>query len=490
MILRALSSYSTTNGGWVDAHPKSSLRARVAAFAATGVAFAVGMTALLSFFAVSGTIKQNELLELDARTVALMRQARDIIDGTEVNVEDAKEDLEVNLREQRIGELVTHFRMDNPGYLVAVSPGLREPFIGDALPIDKLAGPEQEPDWLHLDFTGEWVSVLRSDEATVALGRSSRTLSLMENRLTATLMGIVGLGTFVATLTGLLIARVTVRPLERLRRSIDGVVSTEEIEPIEVIGNDEYGRLTESINEMMETLNDSRVRQSQLVADAGHELRTPLTSMRTNIELLMMLHRTGQVGTMSSEDLMDLENDVIAQMQEMSTLIGDLVDLAREGAPEQELQPARLDEIIADSLERVKRRRPDVEFRVRLDPWVINADVPALSRAPVNLLDNAAKWSPPGGVVRVSLRAAQRRAVLIIDDSGPGIPPEEREKVFERFYRAAESRAMPGSGLGLAITRQVLERHGASISVDESDDGGTRIRIIFPGNRPTDEPSQ
>jgi len=83
--------------------------------------------------------------------------------------------------------------------------------------------------------------------------------------------------------------------------------------------------------------------------------------------------------------------------------------------------------------------------------------------------------------VRVSLRAGQRSAVLIIDDSGPGIPPEEREKVFERFYRAPESRSMPGSGLGLAIAAQVLERHGAVISIEDSDDGGARIRVIFPG---------
>ena len=99
----------------------------------------------------------------------------------------------------------------------------------------------------------------------------------------------------------------------------------------------------------------------------------------------------------------------------------------------------------------------------------------------MNLLDNAAKWSPPGGVVRVSLRSAQHSAVLIIDDSGPGIPPEEREQVFERFYRAPESRSMPGSGLGLAIAGQVLERHGASIDIGDSDDGGARIRVVFPG---------
>lgn len=479
MILRVRRGASAPNEGAAEDTTQSSLRGRVAAYAAAGVTVAVGMTALFSYFAVSGAIKQNELLELDSRTVSLMRQTRDVLEEAETNKDDAN-------REVRFQELVDHFRTDNPGYLAAVSPGVKEPFIGDALPIDRMAVQGQKPDWAHLEFQDEWVSVLRAQGATVVLGMDSSTYSLMVSRLKATLIGIAGLGTLLAAFMGLIIARVTVRPLERLRRSIDGVVSTEELEPIEVIGQDEYGRLTESLNDMMETLKDSRVRQSQLVADAGHELRTPLTSMRTNIELLMMLHRSGQVDTMAPEDLADLEADVMAQMEEMSTLIGDLVDLAREDGPQQELQPARLDEIISDSLERVQRRRPDVDFRVRLDPWLIDADVPALSRAPVNLLDNAAKWSPPGGVVRVSLRAAQRRAVLIIDDSGPGIPAEEREKVFERFYRAPESRAMPGSGLGLAITRQVLERHGATISVDESDDGGTRIRIIFPGEPVTE----
>ncbi len=479
MILRVRRGASAPNEGAAEDTTQSSLRGRVAAYAAAGVTVAVGMTALFSYFAVSGAIKQNELLELDSRTVSLMRQTRDVLEEAETNKDDAN-------REVRFQELVDHFRTDNPGYLAAVSPGVKEPFIGDALPIDRMAVQGQKPDWAHLEFQDEWVSVLRAQGATVVLGMDSSTYSLMVSRLKATLIGIAGLGTLLAAFMGLIIARVTVRPLERLRRSIDGVVSTEELEPIEVIGQDEYGRLTESLNDMMETLKDSRVRQSQLVADAGHELRTPLTSMRTNIELLMMLHRSGQVDTMAPEDLADLEADVMAQMEEMSTLIGDLVDLAREDGPQQELQPARLDEIISDSLERVQRRRPDVDFRVRLDPWLIDADVPALSRAPVNLLDNAAKWSPPGGVVRVSLRAAQRRAVLIVDDSGPGIPAEEREKVFERFYRAPESRAMPGSGLGLAITRQVLERHGATISVDESDDGGTRIRIIFPGEPVTE----
>lgn len=435
---------------------------------------AVGATALLSYVAVSGAMEDGEVLELEARTVALMRQTQYVLDTSGTDVE-------------MLGMLVDQFRTDNPGYRVAVSPGENQPFVGDPVPVDRFARKGQGPDWTQETFSNEWVSVLRDgDGVTVALARDTGGVLAQDNRLRATLMGIVGLGTLLAALSGSLIARSTLRPLERLRRSVDRVRDSNELEPIEVEGDDEYSRLAESLNEMMASLNDSRVRQSQLVADAGHELRTPLTPMRTNIELLTMLHRSGQRTMMAEQELNDLEDDVTAQMEEMSTLIGDLVDLAREDVPQKEFEPERLDGVLTDAVERVKRRRPDVEFRFRADPWVMDADSNALSRAPVNLLDNAAKWSPPGGVVRVSLRAAKRSAVLIIDDSGPGIPVEERSKVFERFYRAPESRAMPGSGLGLAITQQVLHRHGATIAVEESDDGGTRIRVVFPG-RPVSE---
>ncbi len=452
----------------------SSLRSRIATLAAVLVTLAVGATALLSYVAVSGAMEDGEVLELEARTVALMRQTQYVLDTSGTDVE-------------MLGMLVDQFRTDNPGYRVAVSPGENQPFVGDPVPVDRFARKGQGPDWTQETFSNEWVSVLRDgDGVTVALARDTGGVLAQDNRLRATLMGIVGLGTLLAALSGSLIARSTLRPLERLRRSVDRVRDSNELEPIEVEGDDEYSRLAESLNDMMASLNDSRVRQSQLVADAGHELRTPLTSLRTNIELLTMLHRSGPNTMMAEQELNDLEDDVTAQMEEMSTLIGDLVDLAREDVPQKEFEPVRLDGVLADAIERVKRRRPDVEFRFRADPWVMDADSNALSRAPVNLLDNAAKWSPPGGVVRVSLRAAKRSAVLIIDDSGPGIPVEERTKVFDRFYRAPESRAMPGSGLGLAITQQVLHRHGATIAVEESDDGGTRIRVVFPG-RPVSE---
>lgn len=441
------------------------VRNKIAAFAGTGVAVVVGATAVSSYFAVSGAMEEHDLSSLNSRTVALTRQVEDS-DGRELQ------------------EIVDKFRADNPGYRAAVSPAENAFFVGDAVPVDRMAREGVPANWSRVEFGGEMVSVLRNETGTtVAVAHNRSDFARVKSRLQATLVGIAGFGTLLAALTGSVIARATVRPVGRLRRAVEKVSSQGVLEPIEVVGNDEYAMLAESLNEMMESLSESRVRQTQLVADAGHELRTPLTSMRTNIELLMMLHRSGQVAHIPREELDELENDVNAQMEEMSALIGDLVDLAREDDLDKEFEPVRLDAVLAEAVSRVQRRRPDVTFRFRADPWVMQADRAALSRAPVNLLDNAAKWSPPGGVVRVSLRAAQRRAVLIIDDSGPGIPQEERERVFERFYRASESRSMPGSGLGLAIAGQVLERHGAAISIEDSDDGGTRIRVLFPGER-------
>ena len=139
--------------------------------------------------------------------------------------------------------------------------------------------------------------------------------------------------------------------------------------------------------------------------------------------------------------------------------------------------------MLATSLERARRRRPDVDFKIRIEPWIMEGDQFALGRATLNLMDNAAKWSPPQGTVRVSMRQISDYEMrLRVDDSGPGIPLEDREKVFERFYRSAEARSMPGSGLGLAIVKQVIERHEGTITVRESADGGTRMEVIFPGH--------
>ena len=240
---------------------------------------------------------------------------------------------------------------------------------------------------------------------------------------------------------------------------------------------------------MLRALADSRDRQARLVADAGHELRTPLTSLRTNLELLIAASEPG-APAMPPQDMIELRSDVMAQIEELSTLVGDLVDLAREDAPEVVHEEVDLVEVITRSLDRVRRRRTDVDFHTTVTPWFVFGEEHGLNRAVLNVLDNAAKWSPRGRPVLVSLSQIDANtAELTVADAGPGIPEEDRELVFERFYRSTQSRSMPGSGLGLAIVRQVVTRNGGSVRAEQSDLGGTLIRMTLPGSPTPEEPS-
>ncbi|MFE3702729.1 ATP-binding protein, partial [Nocardia tengchongensis] len=269
--------------------------------------------------------------------------------------------------------------------------------------------------------------------------------------------------------------------IARLTEATERIARTDDLTPIPVTGDDELARLTESFNTMLRALGESRERQRRLVADAGHELKTPLTSLRTNMELLIASSRPG-APRIPDEDMAELRSDVMAQIEELSTLVGDLVDLAREDAPETVYERIDLGDIAERALERVRRRRTGIDFDVQLRPWFVYGDEPGLERALLNVLDNAAKWSPAGAKVFVTMRENGRGLLeFAVDDAGPGIPPAERELVFERFYRTTASRSMPGSGLGLAIVKQVVTKHGGTINIDSSDRGGALIRIVLPG---------
>ena len=196
------------------------------------------------------------------------------------------------------------------------------------------------------------------------------------------------------------------RPVARLTEAAERVARTDDLRPIPVFGSDELARLTEAFNMMLRALAESRERQARLVTDAGHELRTPLTSLRTNVELLMASMAPG-APRLPDEEMVELRADVIAQIEELSTLVGDLVDLTRDDAGGVVHEPVDMSEVVDRSLERVRRRRNDIEFDVHVMPWQVYGDAAGLSRAVLNLLDNAAKWSPPGG--RVGVAHAQTR---------------------------------------------------------------------------------
>lgn len=320
---------------------------------------------------------------------------------------------------------------------------------------------------------------------SLLLSKSLAPTGQVLKRLGSVLLIVGGLGVAVAAIAGGMVASAGLRPVARLTQAAERVARTDDLRPIPVVGNDELARLTEAFNMMLRALAESRERQARLVADAGHELRTPLTSMRTNIELLMESMKPG-APRIPEEDMVELRADVIAQIEEMSTLVGDLVDLTRGDAGFAVHETVELTEVIDRSLERVRRRRNDIEFDLAVTPWQVYGDAAGLGRAVLNLLDNAAKWSPPGAHVGVRLTQVDAtHAELVVSDHGPGIPPQERGLVFERFFRSTTARAMPGSGLGLAIVKQVVLKHGGMLHIGETVPGGqppgTAMHVVLPG---------
>jgi two-component system, OmpR family, sensor histidine kinase MprB len=272
--------------------------------------------------------------------------------------------------------------------------------------------------------------------------------------------------------------------VERLTAAAEEIARTEQLVPIPVHGDDELARLTAAFNTMLTALDSSRNRQKQLVADAGHELRTPLTSLRTNLDLLVQNDSTAPSDQLTATDRAALLVDVRAQIAELSSLVGDLVELSRDDGPTHVGSPVSatvetldLAEVLDRAVERVRRRAPRVKFEVTEQPWEMVGQPAALERAITNLLDNAAKWSPEGGTVSIRLSGG----VLTVADQGPGISDEDLPHVFERFYRSLEARAMPGSGLGLAIVDQTVRRHGGEIEASRGALGGTVMTMTLPG---------
>jgi len=282
-------------------------------------------------------------------------------------------------------------------------------------------------------------------------------------------VGVAGIA--LAALLGALVARTALTPITRFTRRTETLTTgnLDSAERLEVRGRDELARLARSFNATLDALERSVEAQRHLIADASHELRTPLASLRANIQTLEQAER------LQAEDREGLRRDIVAELDELTSLVSDVVELARGAkSGESERDDMRLDEIVADAIERT-RRRGDRRFQVELEPTVIRGEPDRVSRAVSNLLDNARKWSPTGGLIEVVLKDG----VLSVRDHGPGFPAQDLANVFERFYRAEEARKLPGSGLGLAIVRQAAEAHRGYARAENAPGGGARLEVSF-----------
>jgi two-component system, OmpR family, sensor histidine kinase MprB len=284
-------------------------------------------------------------------------------------------------------------------------------------------------------------------------------------RLILLLVSVGGIGA--AALAGALVSRATLAPVRRLTGAAERIAETgDPSERVQATGGGELARLGTAFNTMLAALEESIEAQRRFVADASHELRTPLTSLQTNIEVLKQQERL-QPGQRNK-----LFADLEREAHEMRDLITGLLELARGDANE-ERSTVRLDELVENSVERARSRFPSVKFTAELAPTPIAGVPERLERAVWNLLENAGKWSPAGSTVDVTLANGELR----VRDHGPGIAPNDRVHVFDRFYRSDAARSLPGSGLGLAIVREVAEAHGGSVSAEEAPGGGALLRL-------------
>jgi two-component system sensor histidine kinase MprB len=307
----------------------------------------------------------------------------------------------------------------------------------------------------------------------------ARPLTEVEHELDSLLLilALIGAGGIVlAALLGTLVARTALAPIARFTRSTETLTGNLDLSRrLEASGRDELGRLAESFNGTLDALERSVAAQRQLIADASHELRTPMSSLRANVQVLSEAERLG------AHEQESLRADIVAELDELTALVGDVVELARGAAPDGGAEDVRLDELVESAVE-AARRRGDLRFEVQLEPTLVRGQADRISRAVSNVVDNARKWSPAGGTVEVGLTDG----VLSVRDHGPGFAGQDLPLVFDRFYRAQDARGLPGSGLGLAIVRQAAEACGGFAEAQNAPGGGALLRVGFGPRLPLD----
>jgi two-component system, OmpR family, sensor histidine kinase MprB len=438
-------------------------RARLALVSAAAVALTVIVASVLVFFLIRNQLRGEVDHSLRATAEDIAHQPPD-----------------------RVGKALFHLRggelggaVGYPQVVERIGPPVLPPGAAVALPVDRdvrqVAAGSRETFLDDATVDGTHVRMITFPYAPGFAIQVARPLTEVDNTIdrTRTILFLISIGGIaIAAALGLLVSRAALTPIRRLTTATETVTETGDLtERIEVRGRDELSRLASRFNTMLGALEESARAQRQLVADASHELRTPLTSLRTNIEVLAS-ERPLPPG--ERERLLE---DVLEQLGEMTTLIAELIELARGEEPTAAAEDVRLDELAAGAVERTRRNRPGIDFELDLDESVVHGVPATLERAVSNLLDNAAKWSPPGGQVEVTVRNGE----LVVRDHGPGIDEEDLPYVFDRFYRARSARGMSGSGLGLAIVRQVARAHGGDVVAERAADGGTVMRLRLNG---------
>jgi len=448
-------------------------RARTTWATASAVAVAIVLASILVYIAA-----RNE--QLGAMDRALVERAEDIKGDVVPGVPGSY----ILPSPPPLGGAGGHTQYITPtgGVLLGPRGHVRVPVTREAA---EVAAGERERLFYNAFATGTHVRIITEPlgpGVALQIARPLDEVDAVLARLRLVLLLVVVGGVALAASLGTLVARTALAPVARLTEAAERVARTRDPrEHIDISQHDELGRLAEAFNTMLAALDEALRSQRRLVADASHELRTPLTSLRTNIEVLA---RTEDLAGPDREHLLA---DVLAQIEELTVLVGSLVDLARGDEPRAEPREMRLDAIVARAVERARTRRASLRFDVEIGRCTVRGVEERLERAVTNLLDNAVKWSPDEGIVTVRLEPG---GILTVRDQGPGFAPEDVENIFDRFWRAPAARALPGSGLGLSIVRDVAREHDGSVGATNAPDGGAVLTLRLPTVERAREPAE
>jgi len=456
------------------------LRARIAAVAGVAVAVAILATAVFTYLAVRSSLRG----EIDD---ALTERAQQISDGAPGRGGPP------GGGGGPLGRGGPPPPPDSPfggaqgvtQFVTTQGQVLSRPGTETELPVDdrahEIAAGGEGSDLVDKEVDGTHIRLLTQALPGGGAVQVARPLEEVDNQLDDLLIALIVLGAVGIALgvgLGALVARAALVPIARFTSRTEELSSELDVsQRMDVVGDDELARLARSFNTTLDALERSVEAQRHLVADASHELRTPIASLRANIQ------------TMQDEDRLPpqererMRADIVEELDELTALVADVMELARGTKPGQAKDDVRLDRLVEDLVATARRRAgDDVDFRADLQPALVRGDPERISRAVSNLLGNAAKWSPPGAAVEVALADG----VLTVRDHGPGFADEDLPHVFERFYRAAAARGMSGSGLGLAIVQQAAEANGGFAEASNAEGGGALVRVSFGPPLPSD----
>jgi signal transduction histidine kinase len=397
-----------------------------------------------------------------------------------------------------LGQLVP-FGSTQLQILPGATPGVANGFVG-VTEHDALVARGAEKPYFHDEAYGGVVYRIYTTQfdhqvgVLVRVAQPASSSATTQTALGWLLVGLVPAAAIGAAVTARLAASRVLRPVRQLTETVERIRATgdltAQVETHAASGRrpdrkpgrrssrrsrrrdtDEISRLGQAFAAMTAALNESVTAQRRLVADASHELRTPLTSLTTNIELLAERPNDPSAPTLAAAAL--------AEAGELRALINDLVDLSRDGRASLHLEDVRLDLVAERVVARTARREPALRYELDCQPTLVRGDTGALERAIGNLVDNALKWSPPDGRIRVSVARGAAQGMVEVSDDGPGISAEDLPYIFDRFYRSASARALPGSGLGLAIVRQIADMHDGTVEAIPQDQGA-KFRFSLP----------